>query len=99
MKSNCLPSVKSVPSVAKQSALSALQSATLSLNISMANLSPQDHKFLSVLLTTFTDPANNLMAACLRSGRFALQYDPRTGQPLTVDLDAENIVTDLRRRN
>jgi hypothetical protein len=62
---------------------------TAPLKVVIENLPPKDHAFLSTLLALFTDPANEMLAARIRAGKFAVQYEPKTGNAHIVDLELD----------
>jgi hypothetical protein len=52
----------------------------------IANCNKHDAKFLRGVVALFTDPQNELILERIRSGNFALQYNPETGEAYIVDL-------------
>lgn len=69
------------------------------IHAQIVNASPQDAVFLKGVVALFTDPQNDEVLQALRTGQFAIVYEPKSGKayllPVELEAAAKSLPADM----
>lgn len=63
------------------------------IHAQIVNASPQDAVFLKGVVALFTDPQNDEVLKALRTGGFAIVYEPKSGKAYLLPVEHEDAET------